>query len=87
MPPRRRWRSSIRSAQPSNIACLYWFLLLISRISMESTSRVLKSIDPTKVFESLCADVLASFWAVDGPHSGTFIFGTAAKKQGWNACF
>jgi hypothetical protein len=66
----------------SNVACLYWFLLLISRMSMDSTSRVLKSIDPTKVFERLCADVLASFWAVGGSHSGAFIFGTAANKGG-----
>ncbi len=65
----------------SNVACLYWFLLLISRMSMESKARVLESIDPTKVFEMLCGDVLASFWAASGPHSGSFVFGTAAKRK------
>jgi hypothetical protein len=66
----------------SNVACLYWFLLLISRMSMESKSRVLQSIDPTKVFEMLCADVLASFWAAkNGLNTGSFVFGTAAQKK------
>lgn len=71
----------------SEVACLYWFLLLISQMSMESKARVLEKIDPTKVFERLCADVLASFWAVGGTHSGSFIFGTAAKENGGTHAF
>src|SRR5271168_109672 len=62
----------------SNVACLYWFLLFISRMNMDSKARVLDSVDPTKVFEVLCADVLASFWAAGVTDSGTFVFGTAA---------
>jgi hypothetical protein len=54
---------------------------------MESKARVLESIDPTKVFELICADVLASFWATDGPHSGSFVFGTAAKKKAATPAF
>ena len=44
----------------SNFGLLYWFLLLVTRADMSSRARVLDGTDPTKVFELLCADVLAS---------------------------
>lgn len=63
----------------SNAEKLYFFLLTISRASMESASRSLAGIDPTKVFERLCADVLRNFWGGASPHSNSFIMGTATS--------
>lgn len=71
----------------SNIATMYWFLLLVSRLNMDSRARVLNSIDPTRVFEVLCADVLTSFWAMSKSNSGSFVFGTAARKKGGKNVF
>ncbi len=56
----------------------YLFQLMVSRWSMDSTVRTLAGLDPTKVFERLCADVLASFWGVCSGESGAILFGTAA---------
>lgn len=48
----------------SNTTLLYLFLLAITRWSMDARYRRLEEIDPTLVFERLCADVLLRFWGV-----------------------
>ncbi len=58
---------------------IYLFLLAISRANMDSRSRVLAGIDPTKVFERLCAEVLATFWGGHSDVSGAMVFGTATN--------
>lgn len=47
---------------------------------MDSRRRVLSGIDPTAVFERLCADVLATFWGGHSNVSGAFVFGTARQN-------
>ncbi len=56
---------------------LYLFLLVLSRSNMGSTARARNAIDPTKVFERLCADVLKDFWGGQSAHSDSLVFGTA----------
>ena len=65
----------------SNFGLLYWFLLFVTRGDMSSSSRTLSSIDPTKVFERLCADVLSAFWGGSSEFSGAMVMGTS----GWGA--
>ena len=57
---------------------LYLFLLALSRSDMGSKERAKHAIDPTKVFERLCADVLKEFWGGESNHSNSIVFGTAA---------
>jgi len=45
-----------------NRGLVYRFLLVTTRADMGSATRVLDRVDPTKVFERLCADVLVNFW-------------------------
>ena len=59
---------------------LYWFLLLICRVNMDSRTRVLDSQDPTKLFELVCADVLKSFWRSGDAYSGAMVFGTGGRS-------
>jgi len=56
----------------------YLFQLMTCRWSMASVDRTLANIDPTAVFEMLCAEVLGSFWGTCSGTSGAFVFGTAA---------
>lgn len=60
---------------------IYLFLLVISRADMDSRSRVLAGIDPTKVFEHMCAEVLATFWGGHSDVSGAMVFGTATGNK------
>jgi len=69
----------------SSTALLYWFLLLVCRVNMDSRSRILVSLDPTKLFEMVCADVLRSFWGCRGRYADALIFGTA--RPGVNRSF
>jgi hypothetical protein len=59
---------------------LYLFLLAITRSDMSSKARVKEKVDPTKVFEQLCADVLRCLWGGSSLHSNAMIFGTARSK-------
>ena len=43
----------------------YMFLLTATRHSMASTKRVRVGVDPTKVFEKICSNVLHTFWGGD----------------------
>jgi hypothetical protein len=65
----------------SNFGLLYWFLLFISRADMSSRERTLAGIDPTKVFEQVCADVLADFWGGRSAFSGAMVVGTTSANR------
>jgi len=58
----------------------YLFLLAVTRGSMSSEHRKLGGVDPTKTFELLCADVLASFWGGRSDHADVFVIGTAGGR-------
>ena len=64
----------------SNFGLLYWFLLFVTRADMSSSARTLDRTDPTKVFERLCAEVLAEFWGGESEYSGAMVVGTARAK-------
>ncbi len=66
----------------SNFGLLYWFLLFVTRADMSSERRALDGVDPTKVFEQLCADVLRTFWGGDSNLSGSMVVGTAGPGVG-----
>jgi hypothetical protein len=70
----------------SRAGMLYSFLLVASRADMDS-QRKLENLDPTKLFEQLCADVLLSFWGGKTELSGALVFGTARKKAKHNHQF
>jgi hypothetical protein len=74
---------SLRPHQSRNpdYGLIYLFLLAISRANMDSRSRVLAGIDPTKVFERMCAEVLATFWGGHSDVSGAMVFGTARGNK------
>lgn len=59
---------------------LYLFLLAVTRSDMSAKVRVQEKVDPTKVFEQLCADVLRCFWGGSSLHSDAMVFGTARSK-------
>lgn len=69
-------RKSAASGHP-DAGLLYLFLLMLTRSDMASTARKKIAIDPTKVFERLCADVLKEFWGGDSEHCNCLVFGTA----------
>jgi hypothetical protein len=74
---------SALTMQPNDIDSsnlLYLFLLAITRSDMSAKVRVKEKVDPTKVFEQLCADVLRRFWGGTSAHSDAMIFGTARSK-------
>jgi hypothetical protein len=58
---------------------LYVFLLAITRVSMESETRRLKEIDPTVLFEELCAEALCQFWGGRSALSDVFVTGTSNR--------
>lgn len=70
-----------RPSRSRNYGLIYLFLLAISRANMDSRNRVLAGIDPTKVFERMCADVLATFWGGHSDVSGAMVFGTAGRNM------
>lgn len=70
----------------SRAGLLYTFLLVASRADMDS-QRKLENLDPAKLFEQLCADVLLNFWGGKSELSGSLVFGTARKKTQHNHQF
>jgi hypothetical protein len=60
---------------------LYLFLLTVTRGDMSSSKRCAAGLDPTDVFENLCADVLIDFWGGQCDHSNALVFGTAREKE------
>lgn len=65
---------------------LYKFLLVASRADMDAQRR-LKDLDPTALFEQLCADILLNFWGGRTDLSGALVFGTARTKTESNQKF
>ena len=60
-----------------NAGLVYLFLLAVSRGDMRSRSRVLSGLDPTVIFERLCANILIGFWGGPSQHTDGLIIGTA----------
>jgi hypothetical protein len=58
---------------------LYVFLLAITRASMDSRKRRFNNIDPTQVFEDICAETLCQFWGGRSGLSDVFVTGTSNK--------
>ncbi len=72
-----------RTAEPfdsSNTGLLYAFLLAITRASMDSKSRRLNEIDPTILFEELCAESLCQFWGGRSALADVFVTGTSNRS-------
>lgn len=65
---------------------LYIFLLLTSRADMDA-QRNLEGLDPTVLFEQVCADILLNFWGGETALSGSLVFGTARTKTETNQRF
>jgi len=65
---------------------LYKFLLVTTRADMDR-QRHLEDLDPTVLFEQLCADILLNFWGGDSAQSGSMVFGTARTKAEGNQRF
>lgn len=61
---------------------VYTFLLGITRASMDSRSRQLRDIDPTQLFERVCAESLCQFWGGRSSLSDVFVTGTSNKALG-----
>ncbi len=70
----------------SRTGLLYTFMLVASRADMDSL-RKLENLDPTVIFEQLCADILLNFWGGKTELSGSLVFGTARKKAKHNSAF
>ncbi|WP_165250161.1 hypothetical protein [Paludisphaera soli] len=64
-------------ASAPDAGLLYLFLLALTRSDMSSKARKRAKLDPTKIFERLCADVLKEFWGGESAHSDCIVFGTA----------
>lgn len=58
---------------------LYKFLLVASRADMDAR-RKLNGLDPTVLFEQVCASILLNFWGGATNRSGSMVFGTAGTK-------
>lgn len=65
---------------------LYKFLLVTSRADMDAQRR-LENLDPTAIFEQLCADILLNVWGGPTDLSGALVFGTARTKTEDNKKF
>lgn len=70
-------RLARRPSVKTNAGLVYLFLLTITRASMDSRHRKLASLDPTNVFEHLCAGALLSFWGGLKPQRDVFLMGTS----------
>jgi hypothetical protein len=66
---------------------IYSFLLTMTRASMSSENRTHGGVDPTKVFERLCANVLGLFWGGVTSHSGAMVFGTSSNSSNLSRSF
>jgi hypothetical protein len=65
---------------------IYLFLLTASRADMDA-QRKMNGLDPTVIFERLCADVLINFWGGRSALADSIVFGTARKKAAHNNKF
>lgn len=77
---------SLRTKPNSKRGLLYTFLLVVSRADMDA-QRKLEGLDPTVLFEQLCADILLNFWGGANEQTGALVFGTAKTKTLTNRKF
>lgn len=70
----------------SKAGLLYIFLLLTSRADMDA-QRKLEGLDPTVLFEKVCAEILLNFWGGESALSGSLVFGSARTKTEANKKF
>lgn len=75
-----------KKPKTSKRGLLYSFLLVASRADMDA-QRKLEGLDPTVLFERLCADILLNFWGGANEHTGALVFGTAKTKTLTNSKF
>lgn len=76
----------VKLTAKSKAGMLYVFLLVATRADMDA-QRKLDNLDPTVLFEQLCADILLNFWGGKSSLSGALVFGTARKKVALNKRF
>jgi len=76
----------VKLTAKSKAGMLYVFLLVATRADMDA-QRKLDNLDPTVLFEQLCADILLNFWGGKSQLSGVLVFGTARKKAAHNHRF
>lgn len=76
----------VKLTAKSKSGMLYVFLLVATRADMDA-QRKLDNLDPTVIFEQLCADILLNFWGGRSQLSGAIVFGTARKKAEHNHRF
>lgn len=72
-------RRTVEPLDSGNPGLLYAFLLAVTRASMDSRSRTLSKIDPTALFEEVCAESLCQFWGGRSPGSDVFVAGTSNR--------
>lgn len=70
----------------SKLGLLYTFLLVASRADMDA-QRKLDGLDPTVLFEQVCADILLNFWGGANERTGVLVFGTAKTTNQINKKF
>ncbi len=70
-----------KAAPRTRAGILYLFLLVATRADMDSERRKLDGLDPTAIFERLCADILLNFWGGKTKFSGSIVFGTAQRED------
>ena len=69
-----------KARQWSNEALPYLFLLTVTRSDMSSKKRRQAGIDPTALFETMCAEVLLDFWGGRSKHSDAIVFHSSPKR-------
>ena len=72
---------SLDLASASHERSLYLFLLTVTRGDMSSRARRFADLDPTALFEKLCASVLLNFWGGKAHFADGIVFGTARGKN------
>ncbi len=75
-------RKKLVSQRRTDTGLLYLFLLTVTRADMSSRQRTFAGLDPTRLFERLCADILIQFWGGKSPFSNVMDLGTAGTIKG-----
>lgn len=75
-------RKKLITQRKADAGLLYLFLLTVTRADMASNQRTYAGLDPTRLFEKLCADVLIQFWGGKSEFADVMNFGTAGKLNG-----
>lgn len=73
-----RWRRP--RSRRTRAGAVYLFLLAVARADMSTRGRILGGLDPTRIFERLCGNILLSFWAPISPHADVMVLGTGQHR-------